>query len=371
MSKYIIDPTSTDRYSLNQMGRVGFTEELGKTWWGGGHFAGAVPLEEALALLQFEILELPSLVDAPGSNFAKFKAIEAIMGDATLTADEKMEAIRNITVVEVPNKKAIGRDVEEVGRRVFNVVSKKYTPHDYVEVLVENVMTILDASGNDLMIGSVFVFEDGRQACIQVRPPEGVTVGGDRLLPWLNVFSSLDGSLATTYKAVVTRLQCDNTMMLAWAEDGQVVKIKHTKNSKLALAEARDLLGVTFTHVPEYQQMVEEWMNTTVVDDQFNELVKRLVPIDDDSSKRGTTMAVNKRSQLLELWETDTRVAPYRGTKWGAYNAFNTYDQHLSIVRNIDKDDRHLRNAQNLMDGTTENRDETVLRAIDLILAGK
>lgn len=316
---------------------IGLNGELGDPWHGEAHFLEAVPVDEAVKFLSFEVVE---------------KAIFVVDVDSPLG------------FAEVPGKKAI---VREDNGYVYQISTDRWVKHDYVAWLIEAVAEIVDASMGELEIGSVICLQQGQQACVQIRPPKGVTVGGDRVVPFLTAFSSMDSSLATGYKPARVRVVCRNTQAAAYGDKAfPMLKYKHTKNSKVRAEAAREVLGLVFQMEDAIAEEMDQMMHTSFGDDQFAQLmdVFRPVPEEDGRSK---TIANKARGQLLTLWEYDMRVAPFRGTVWGATQAFNTFGHHYATVQNMDRDSRQ---ALNLIKGETEKDDRLVLAAVGAIRDG-
>jgi len=68
-----------------------------------------------------------------------------------------------------------------------------------------------------------------------ITTPEGV-----ESRPNLLATRSFDGSIATTFKRVVTDVVCDNTREAALPAQGQAFKVKHSRHSQAQLDTARE-----------------------------------------------------------------------------------------------------------------------------------
>ena len=77
---------------------------------------------------------------------------------------------------------------------------------------------------------------------------------------------------------------------------------------------------------------------------------------------RGRTLAQSKREGLQRLWDHDTRVAPWRGTAFGALQAVNTFTHHEGTVRGM------ARSERNMLRATTGATDALDRRVVDTIL---
>ena len=133
---------------------------------------------------------------------------------------------------------------------MLGIFKDGYQPHQYAEWLLKNVAAILDA---DLAIGSAGLLKGGRQAWVSVETPDTITTPeGVAYRPNLLAVASFDGSLATTYKPVVTNVVCDNTMAAGLREAGPQFKVKSTRNSMGRLSDAREALGIVHTIADDF-----------------------------------------------------------------------------------------------------------------------
>src|SRR5690606_20413635 len=145
-----------------------------------------------------------------------------------------------------PSRKAIIRS--DTGA-VLNVVSSRYGVHQYSEWLVKNVATILD---DDLAIDSAGLLMGGGVAWVSVSLPETIeTRVGFPIRPRLLAFTSHNGKYKTTYKRSLEAPVCDNSLDMEVRRDNnsEVVQkwsVKHTANSGLLIADAREALGILY-----------------------------------------------------------------------------------------------------------------------------
>lgn len=321
---------------------IGFTDKRGgKRAWhyrdgDTNHYGGAVPIEDVRKrLFDWTPEERPIYVGGG-----------ARQGDGGVAPG----------MYPVPGRKAI---VRSDNGAVLGVFSDGYQPHHYDEWLLSNVEAILSQS---LMIGSAGLLENGAVAWVQVEMPENVTTAeGVTFRPWINAFSSLNGKFATTYKTGVTNIVCDNTMRAAQGERSEQFKAKSTSKSLERLGQVRDALGLVFSTGEDFAAEVAQLCATDFTNRQFDALVKDMFPIEDDAPSRTRTMTTQKRDQLHTLWVADERVAPWSGTAWGAYQAFNTYGQHVARIKG---DNRAERNMTKTLNGKIDEADDLVLTRI-------
>lgn len=335
---------------LNANTLIGYTDEYGKAWHHDGaadnQFVGPVPTDRAKELLGFH-------VEAVRPKIVTGKAME---GTVKITIDEDHWAIIHPTT-----------------QQVFQYTSNIYAVHQYDEWLMDQVGTLIDASAGDLTIGSVGLLKGGGIAWVQVRPPEGVTVGGEKQLPWILATTSHNGSLSTSFRSVRQRAVCDNTLAGAPAEKTTVYKVKHTVGSEMKIGEAREALDVMWTAQDEFTKEVEKLANTPFDNDQFRGLNETLYPVvqpklEWDAEKKEMVQtnvrAVNNREReiaaLEALWFDDPRVTPVKNSAYGAWMAHNTHRQWKNGATNE-------RRVRQMVGGEGERDDRRVLTAISEI----
>jgi phage/plasmid-like protein (TIGR03299 family) len=327
---------------LNNYCLIGLTDKRGHAWHyresdqgvEPNHYSSFIPIEDVVRrLFNFTIESRPVYVQDASGAF-----------------------------VEVPGKRA---QVASDNSDVLGIFSKSYQGHQYEEWLLNNVASILSTSRNELGIGSALLLRNRGVAVVQVEVPESFTTpDGVEYRPNLLCATSFDGSLATIYKRTITVAVCDNTTEAGLRESGQQYKVKHTLNSTVKLGEARDALQVIFESGDAFADEVSRLCATTVTEQQWNKVLDALVPLPDEDG-RALTYATNKRDALWDLWRKDDRVEPWRNTAWGVAQAFNTYDQHLSIVRGAHRAER---NFDNVLTGKVAKGDQGVLSALSSVL---
>jgi phage/plasmid-like protein (TIGR03299 family) len=176
-------------------------------------------------------------------------------------------------------------------------------------------------------------------------PDSFTTPEGVEFRPNLLATTSFDGSLATTYKRVVTNVVCDNTMAAGLAESGQTYRVKHSKYSDLKALEARDALQLVHTIAADFADQVAQLTATKVSDQEWSRFLAEIIPNERDGqemTKRARTIAEKKRMEMTTLWTQDVRVAPWKNTAFGVLQAVNTHAHHLQTVRGAGRAERNM-----------------------------
>lgn len=325
---------------LNTQTRIGFTALRGDAWHkragATNHYPGAVPLAEVEALFGFDAVSCPLYVELPN-------------GEGMPLVEGKQAIVRSDTSA------------------VLGVFTNGYEIHQYRDWLLSRVANILD---DTLSIGSAGLLKLGGQAWVSVEMPENITTPeGEVFRPNLLACTSHDGSLSTTFKRVVTRVVCDNTLGAGLGEAGQQLKIKHSKYSHLRIAEARDALAMVYTIAEDYAAEVKALCEIDVSDKAWSAFLDLHAPITvkgTEKTGRSLTMAINERETLTKLWNNDNRVSPWKGTGFGVLQAVNTYVHHEGIVRGASRPERNMASA---VSGAFDTLDNATVKTLTMALA--
>jgi phage/plasmid-like protein (TIGR03299 family) len=226
----------------------------------------------------------------------------------------------------------------------MGVFATGYVMHQYSEWLLGTVANILD---DTLSVSSAGLLRGGAVAWVEVSVPESITTPeGVTFRPNLLATTSFDGSIATTFKRTVTDTVCDNTRGLALAEKGQDYRVKHSRHSRMRLAEARDALALVHTMAEDFAAEITTLASTSVSSIQWNQFLDQQVlttgPDGQPLAGRARTLADKKRQQLHQLYRADDRVAPWAGTALGVIKAVNTHDHHMAGARGTSRAERNM-----------------------------
>ncbi|MEE6286651.1 DUF932 domain-containing protein [Georgenia sp. MJ173] len=239
---------------------------------------------------------------------------------------------------------------------VLGVFTDRYEPHQYTDYLLATVENILDDS---LSISSAGVLRDGAAAWVEVSVPESITTPeGVEFRPNLLATTTLDGSLSTTYKRTVTDVVCDNTRAAALREDGQQLRIRHSRHSQVKLASARSALSIVHTAAEDFAAEVAALCRIDIDARTWDRFLDSWVPLTGDDGDRLRPQAMRnaeaKRAALAQAYVDDRRVAPWAGTAHAVLQAVNTYEHHWSPPT---RDSRPQRNMRRAVTGEFESLD--------------
>lgn len=331
---------------LNNNTLIGFTERRGNAWHykesaqgnEPNHYTGAIPVADVYRrLFNWQAVEAPAFVGIP-------------------TADGFNYILQN-------DRKFIVRSDDQT---VLGIFKDGYTIHQYGTWLIDAVANIIDDT--NLAIGQAGLLKQGAVAWVSIELPENIeTPAGFTVRPQLLATTSHNGSLATTHKMTNTVVVCDNTLSMGLAEKSGTHRTRHSKHSGFKIQSVRDAIGIVHTMTDNIMLEIEAFASQEVTDKQFAEIVNRLVPIAEigETTNSARTKMGNKQDVIYSLYNSNPMVAPWKGTKLGVVQAFNTYQHHIS--GNDSK--RAQRNLTNAVMGKTDEADQQVIKAIDLVLS--
>lgn len=268
-----------------------------------------------------------------------------------LTASELDED--GVSVIDVPDHFATVRTSPFTGRpETLGVVGRGYTPlqneeHcEFLNRLVDESGAVFDTAGS---------LHGGKQVFVTMRLPESMRVGGvDDLSVNIAALNSHDGSSAFRLLVTPVRVVCANTQSAALKNHHASVKIRHTRNAKAAVQVAREVLGLTWDYLEEFNAEAERMINTTATEATYRKVVAGVFGSTDENSSTRAKNAEAERLQILDrLWHDASTLDGIRGTTWAAYQCITEYVDHYAPVRS--REDVADARAQRLL--TTEGPD--------------
>lgn len=305
---------------LNTNTLIGFTEKRGNAW----HYRAELQGEES----NHYPLAIP-VADVKRRLFSWEPQVVAMQ--ATIPAYADANGVWPERVITDEGRKVIVR-ADSDNPVILGAHKGGYEVHGYSEWGLDIMSNLV---GDTLSVESAGLLRGGAIAWVQIGVAENVkSQHGYDFRPHLTFYTSLDGTLPTTYKRMATAVVCDNTLSAGIGESSQQIRIKHTKNSKLRIPEARDALDLLSTFADDMDARISQLSRMRVTGKQFSDFLDLWSPITDDMSKNAITRSEKRREELTALYKGDKRVEPWRGTAFAIMQAVNTYDQHKSQIHN-------------------------------------
>lgn len=317
-----------------------------------GGFVGPVPIDAIMErLFHWEAIEGQLSARVPAGSIHTADGI-----------GEDGNPYRNIVL---PDRKAILRSDNFHDMGVFK---DGYRIHQYREWLIDNVASIVD---DDVQVDSALQLMGGAVAAVSVSMPESLqTSAGFAIRPRILSFTSMNGKHSTTYMRSLAAPVCDNSLQVEVdsADKKQRVKIKHSANSGVKIADAREALGILFAAAEEDIAFFDALAAWEVSSKDFMSVLDTLDPMPEkvmDGAKvknqRALTITDTRRMEVVKMYVQDPRAAQWKGTALGVLQAFNTYDQQERQVNGM----RVERQMLGTLEGKVGAYDKLVLGTLE------
>jgi len=252
-------------------------------------------------------------------------------------SEEPVSVVVGESVLSVKNKFMTYSEYADGKRESLGVVGDRYTPiqnNDAFDLL----NNIVDESGANF--GHAGRVGNGERCWISMKMPDTITVanGADSLETHLTCINSHDGSSSFRIYTTFLRLICTNG--LKGFTKGSEITMRHTVNSTIKVAEARNALQIVFKEQEDFVIEVNKLLSEKMTDNQYKKFVETLIPEPKkDATLRKTNSVESVRAELMGLWKAPTQQI-VAGTAWAAYNAVAEYVDWYKPTRNTETADR-------------------------------
>ena len=189
---------------------------------------------------------------------------------------------------------------------------------------------------HDVTWESAGAIREGRQVFVSMRLPDTVTIDADgvadEIIPFIMARNSHDGS--TGFKVVATpwRPVCRNTERFAVRDAYTSWSVRHTRNARGRIAEARRTLGLSVKYFTAFAAEEEMLAQTTVTLAEFRRVIDDLWKPPADDAKTRTKN--NHRQRTDELIDGFTENVAHLGTTaYAAERAITHYADWKRPIR--------------------------------------
>lgn len=218
----------------------------------------------------------------------------------------------------------------------FKAVGTRYVPVQN-EIGFQWLSRLLD--DGDITIETAISLRGGRTVVIVARRPDGITIGDDEVIPYVNFVNGHDGATALMMYATPIRTVCANTLAFSLIDLNQSARqsyrVKHTRNADVKLEEARHALEISFDYTDTLSMLGDQMVHTKLTDADFQKFLDDLAPIP-EAEGRGKTLRTRMQDEITKLYYEGENNRKINGTAWGALQATVEYNDHVKPVRNVD-----------------------------------
>jgi phage/plasmid-like protein (TIGR03299 family) len=188
----------------------------------------------------------------------------------------------------------------------------------------------------DVAWESAGAIRGGRRVFISMRLPDSVTIDAegvaDQIIPFIVALNSHDGS--SPFQVVVTpwRPVCRNTERFALRDAHRRWGVRHTRNARDRIEEARRTLGLSVIYFEQFAAEQEALARTQLALADFHQVVDELwQPPAEDASVRTRNSHRRRVDELTDLYtENTTRLGT---TAYAAERAITEYADWKQPIR--------------------------------------
>jgi phage/plasmid-like protein (TIGR03299 family) len=191
-------------------------------------------------------------------------------------------------------------------------------------------------ASNEVIWESAGALREGRRVFVCLRLPETVTIDAaginDQIVPYIAAINSHDGSSQAQVVATPWRIECGNTERFAVRDAYTRWGVRHTRNARDRVAEARRTLGLSVRYFQVFAAEEEALARTEVTITEFQQLVEQLWPAPaEDAPKRTKTHHSTRLDTLTGLYAANSQRLGQ--TAYAAERAVTEYADWRSPIR--------------------------------------
>ncbi len=244
----------------------------------------------------------------------------------------------------IPSHKAVVRTSDQ---HILGVVGNRYHPiqnleaFDFMDSLVDSGQMKYHTAGS---------MRDGQKIWLLGKVGDIEVIPQDKLDHYLFLYNAHDGSSSLRVVFTTIRVICANMAPAILRQTkGEGVQIRHTKNLKDKIEQARDILGFGVQKFDEFNAWAKGAVNTQLTANQWDTMLQKIVPDVPPhlATKKVETMRQNVRNDISELYYDGTGqdIPGVAGTGWAAYNAVVEYANYHRKARGGNQQERRFESS--------------------------
>jgi phage/plasmid-like protein (TIGR03299 family) len=214
--------------------------------------------------------------------------------------------------------------VRETDAKPLGVVGPGY---DIVQN--EEAFSFMDA----LLGGEGFHYETagslrgGSVVWLLAKPPFELDLPGGKAIPFVLLRNTHDGSAAMRAAATPVRVVCWNTLTAALGSASASISLRHTRNVRERMAQAREVLGLAEGAAIRMEQSAARLAAVRFDDLAVSGFWHALFP--DATNPTAQTRVETHRSEISDIYHGSALGQDaVRGTAWGVFQAVTAYHDH-------------------------------------------
>jgi len=246
---------------------------------------------------------------------------------------------------QVPYRDDTNTPFKAVGNRYYPFQNKQC--FDFLDNVIDDFGAKYDTAG---------AFDNGAIVFLMLELSNNIVIGDDKVVPYLTMVNSHNGS--TSLKAFTTpiRITCSNTLKLAIKNAVSSFSFRHTKNANGKIAQARQSLEIGYKYYDEFGKELNKLTEISANVDDLKKILEVVFPvISERKDIEGNILnegAITKvklaHNKIINNFENGDSNS-VKNNLWGIVNAINSWELWDSEIRNTNS--RSERQAKSIVNG--------------------
>ena len=220
-------------------------------------------------------------------------------------------------------------NVRSTDRRILGVVTDRYK-------VVQNrdAFAFTDALlGNGVRYETAGSLLEGRRVWVLARMPREYIIGGEQISPYLVFSNTHDGSGAVKVAVTPIRVVCNNTLNLALNTAKRTWSMIHTGDVQEKMEEAKNTLFKAEKYMEELGKEFEHLKQIRLTDDQVQEYIEILLPLEDDATPIQKKNMNRLRDDMMKRYKIAPDLKTVGKNAYRFINAVSDFATHAEPIR--------------------------------------
>lgn len=230
--------------------------------------------------------------------------------------------------IQIPNYAA---NIRESDNSVLGIVTNRYQIIQNSEAF-DFTDSLLNEQVKYETAGSLF---NGKKIWLLAKMPS-TKILDDEVEPYICFTNTHDGSGAVRCIMTPVRVVCNNTLNLALSTAKRAWSTRHIGDIMQKLEQAKKSLGLANKYIEELSKTADIMANTKISEEEVNNIVSGLFPINEEDSDRKKNNMKQMRDGFISCYFAPD-IAKFMNTKWGVINAAADFADHMIPNRKTEK----------------------------------
>jgi len=204
----------------------------------------------------------------------------------------------------------------------------------------------------DQLIGEGVTYETagslngGKRVWMLAKLPTQYIIDEDDIETYIVFSNSHDGSTAIKIAITPIRVVCKNTLNLALKTSKRQWSAVHSTNIEKRIEEAKEVLKMSSKYMDNLKLECEELSTYKISDKKFEEILDKIVPIDEKMSDRMKTNKLLIRDDITTRYQTAPDLVDKPKTLLRMMQSITDSANHMEPIRkSVSYEDNHFMNT--------------------------